>query len=119
MKTEIISKIICDFLGFIGFNQDDIKALSAPRSPKWRRLRNEHLKQHPECAVCGRTKNIVPHHIVPVHKDLTKELDPCNLITLCEGETFNCHLFFGHLGNWTKNNPTVVEDAIAWRNKLL
>lgn len=97
---------------------EEIAALSVPRSSKWRKMRNEHLKNNPVCAVCGGSDNVVPHHIVPVHKDPTKELDPSNLISLCEGKTFNCHLFFGHLRKWTKHNPEIVEDAKTWSGKI-
>lgn len=47
------------------------------------------------------------------------ELDPENLITLCEGPAFNCHLFFGHLRNWSSHNPDVREDAAMWREKIM
>lgn len=96
----------------------EIEALGTPRSKEWKRIRLEHLSKNPRCAVCGSEKNVVPHHIIPFHKDQSKELDPENLITLCEGDTFNCHLFFGHFRNWSKYNPYVVEDARIWREKI-
>lgn len=89
-----------------------------PRSPRWREIRQVHLKNHPTCEVCGNSKNVVPHHIVPFSIDPSRELDPSNLISLCEGPTFNCHLFFGHLRNWSCHNPDIVEDARIWRNKI-
>lgn len=92
--------------------------LSVPRSSEWNKLRLDHLKRNPSCAVCGNKKGVVPHHIIPFHEDPSKELDPENLITLCEGDTFNCHLFFGHLRNWTKSNPDVVVDAKIWNEKI-
>lgn len=61
---------------------------------------------------------MVPHHVIPVHVDPSKELDGDNLITLCEGPSFNCHLFFGHLRDWTNFNPNVRSDAEEWRKKL-
>lgn len=97
---------------------EGLSCLGTPRSRLWRRTREEHLKLNPECAVCGRKKNVVPHHVIPVHVDPSRELDPENLITLCEGPTFNCHLFFGHLRNWTKSNSSVKEDALNWSKKL-
>jgi hypothetical protein len=96
-----------------------ISSLAAPRSSEWRKLRNEHLLKNPCCAVCGSKKNVVPHHVVPFSTDPSLELDPDNLVTLCEGEVFNCHLFFGHLKNWKRYNPEVVEDAAYWRKKFM
>lgn len=103
---------------FWSLSIEEINILSVPRSKEWRKLRCDHLKKYPQCAVCGNSKNVVPHHIVPFHVDPSKELDPSNLITLCEGNTFNCHLFFGHFRNWTKHNPSIVEDAAEWNKKI-
>jgi len=97
---------------------EELSILSKPRSKEWRSVRAEHLKKYPLCAVCGNYKNVVPHHIVPFHVDPSKELDLENLISLCEGDTFNCHLFFGHFRNWTKHNPNVIEDAAEWNKKI-
>lgn len=99
-------------------SDEELSILSAPRSAEWRRLRAEHLKKNPLCAVCGNSRNVVPHHIVPFHVDPSRELDPNNLISLCEGETFNCHLFFGHYRNWTKHNPDVAEDSKRWNERV-
>jgi len=100
-----------------GLSLEEMEVLSMPRSKEWKKLRSEHLVKNPCCAVCGNFKNVVPHHIVPFHQDPTKELDPDNLISLCEGDTFNCHLFFGHFRNWVRCNPNVVEDARTWKKK--
>lgn len=95
-----------------------IKALSAPRSPKWKAVRERHLKERPCCEACGCRKGVVPHHVIPVHFDPSLELDPSNLISLCESRTFNCHLFFGHLKRWDRHNPHVIEDAKHWRDRI-
>ena len=102
----------------MGFSREEIEALATPRSPGWRILRREHLLENPRCIVCGSTKNVVPHHVVPFHIDPSRELDPANLVTLCESPTFNCHLFFGHLKRWDRHNPHVVEDAAKWRLRI-
>ena len=103
---------------FSALSVDEIRALSVPRSSKWRKLRQQHIEENPRCAVCGSDQGVVPHHITPVHLDSDKELDQDNLITLCENRTFNCHLFFGHLRNWSKHNPNIVEDAKMWKQKI-
>lgn len=96
----------------------EVSILALPRSSKWRKVRCQFLMENPKCAVCGSKKNVVPHHIIPVHLDPDKELDPNNLISLCENKNFNCHFFFGHLKNWTKYNLNIVEDAKIWNQKL-
>lgn len=97
--------------------QEELQILSVPRSPLWKSVREKHLKKEPSCMVCGNKNNLNVHHIIPFHVDPSKELDPNNLITLCEGDTFNCHLFFGHLRHWIKHNPSVLKDAEEWRIK--
>ena len=105
-------KFIC------GAFRSQVAALAAPRSPKWKAIRAEHLKNHPSCEACGAKKGVVPHHVVPVHVDPSRELDASNLVSLCESATFNCHLFFGHLKRWDRHNINVVEDARSWRARI-
>lgn len=95
-------------------------SLSAKRSSKWPSVRAEHLKACPTCAVCGGNKNIEVHHMVPFNVDVSRELDPQNLITLCESKRagVNCHLWFGHLGNYQSFNATVSKDAKSWLSKF-
>jgi len=114
----VIKRLLSYFFVVRGLSVEELEILRLPRSSGWRRVRNEHLLKFPNCAICGGTKNCVPHHIVPFHVDPSRELDPDNLITLCEG-SFNCHLFFGHLKNWTRNNSNIVEDAKFWCDRLM
>ena len=60
------------------------------------------------------------HHIVPYHKNPNLELDSSNLITLCESKSYGivCHRSVGHIGDYKKTNPNVVEDAAYWNKKL-
>jgi hypothetical protein len=91
------------------------------RDPGWRVLRKEHLEKHPECFVCKSTRKVEVHHIVPFHVAPDQELNPENLITLCENGRFkalNCHLLIGHLGNYRNININCVEDAMVWRGRL-
>lgn len=103
---------------FTGLTSEEISVLSIPRSNKWKKIRNEFIKNNNKCAVCGSADNLVAHHIVPVHVDPSKELDFSNLIPLCQNPTFNCHLFFGHFKNWCRFNPNVSEDAKNWKEKM-
>lgn len=90
------------------------------RSSKWRKVRHAHLLKNPFCAVCGGEKKLEVHHIVMFNQDPSRELDPTNLLTLCESKKngVTCHQFFGHLGNYSRINPDVVKDANMWYNKL-
>ena len=89
---------------------------SEPRSGEWPKVRNNHLREDPVCNVCGGKEDLNVHHIVPFHIDKSKELDPSNLITLCNGH--GCHFAFGHLFNWQTSNPSVVGDAKLFKKKV-
>lgn len=86
----------------------------APRSPLWPRVRKIHLLANPACAACATGKKLEVHHIVPYHHDPARELEPGNLLTLCE----RCHFLFGHFDNWLDVNPNAREDAAAWLAKM-
>lgn len=94
--------------------QDVDREFGAMRSPQWARVRREHLTRHPLCAVCGEKKGLEVHHVRPFHLFPALELDPGNLITLCDDH----HLFFGHLGSFRSYNETVGTDAEYWITKL-
>lgn len=95
-------------------------ALGTLRSSKWPAVRKQHLATHPCCVLCGGTAKLEVHHIRPFHLHPELELDPTNFVTLCEAgkEGVNCHLLFGHLGNFKSFNTTVLEDAAAWLVKI-
>ena len=90
------------------------------RSGKWPTVRKHHLDANPVCAVCGSKKMLEVHHIWPFHLHPDLELDPENLVTLCETKTggVNCHLFFGHLGNYKSFNTAVLADSALWATKI-
>ena len=94
-------------------------ATGAGRSPHWSTVRDKHLKTEPRCAYCGGVKNLEVHHIAPFHLHPEEELDDANLITLCESPGVNCHLERGHLGNWKRCNPYIVEDCRAHRRQAV
>lgn len=85
------------------------------RSPLWRSVRSNHIKQHPTCEACGSKKSLEVHHIEPFHLNPDKELDPSNLITLCK----TCHLVFGHLMDYKSWNIEVKSDAQVQLNKVM
>lgn len=83
-------------------------------------MRRAFLARNPSCAVCGGRKGLNVHHIEPFHLRRDLELRASNLITLCEGNrTINCHLRFGHLGNYArKYNPRIRTEAAKWRTRF-
>lgn len=103
----------------IGALTREIIARETPdkRSPKWPKVSKKHLDAHPFCIACGNAnrKLLVVHHIKPYSLFPEDELNPENLVTMCEGSDvlngLNCHLLFGHLLSWTSSNPNVVKCA--------
>ena len=82
------------------------------RSPEWPRVEKEHLMREPTCAACGyRGHGLQVHHIKPFHLHPSLELDPTNLITLCEIKGRDHHLLLGHLDEWESYNVNVRHDV--------
>jgi len=94
---------------------DELRVFGKSRSPKWAAVRQVHLEEYPRCAVCGRAKHLEVHHVEPFHLSPELELDPLNLLTLCDHPAGSCHLIFGHYGDWSLWNPTVRNDAEYYR----
>ena len=88
------------------------------RSPEWPSLRRAHLAAHPTCAACGTATHLEVHHEKPVHLWPEYELNPANLITLCESSTHNCHLIFGHLLDWSAYNRQVEQDTADYLSNV-
>lgn len=98
-----------------------------PRSPAWPYVERTVLHLHPYCACCGPTAEAKPalqvHHRLPFHYCIAlgrpdMELDPRNLIVLCETEHGrpepNHHLLIGHLGNFQSDNVHVGDDVVTF-----
>ena len=90
------------------------KVRFAVRSPEWKEVRKLHLDYQHECQACKKKSNLEVHHIVPVHINRTLELEPSNLLTLCD----RCHLVFGHLSDYKSWNENVIEDCSVYLNKV-
>ena len=95
-------------------------SLGQKRSKDWKKTRKAHLKTESKCAVCGGSKKLEVHHIIPFNLDPSFELCPDNLITLCENKKYgvNCHLLFGHLGKYSDWNPDCLQDVENWHVKI-
>jgi 5-methylcytosine-specific restriction endonuclease McrA len=87
------------------------------RSPQWSRVEKEHLLREPTCMACGTRKNLQVHHVKPFHLHPKLELDPNNLITLCEAKGKDHHLLLGHLDEWKSYNSNVREDVKRFYHK--
>jgi 5-methylcytosine-specific restriction protein A len=89
------------------------------RSSRWRKFRDGLLKGN-SCACCGGKKSLIGHHRIPFHLAPDMELDPDNIIVLCEAKRYgiNCHLLLGHCGNWRRANVYCDADVAYWKSKL-
>ncbi len=109
------------------------RAHGRERSPEWSRVAKEHRLREPACMACGyKGRKLQVHHIKPFHLHPHLELDPHNLITLCEARGRDHHLLLGHLGTWDSYNEHIRDDVkrfyrktaaqikadIAWQKKM-
>lgn len=97
--------------------QGRAKLGGASRSSQWPAFKTEYAKTHlPVCAVCGGTADLNLHHLKPFHVFPQLELDPTNVLWLCNAK--QCHIRIGHLGNFQSINPAGKEDISIWRDKM-
>lgn len=101
------------------------------RSSRWPKVEKAFLATSPHCAACAVKDPEHPvqvHHVFPFHyvvalgrPDL--ELDPRNLITLCETRhgmpTPNHHLLIGHLDDFKSSNLDVSKDCKTYVGESL
>ncbi|WP_220199768.1 HNH endonuclease [Ktedonospora formicarum] len=103
------------------------------RSGEWARVQDEHLLREPACRACGyKGKKVQVHHIKPFHLHPELELDPSNLITLCQARGKHHHMLLGHLNLWASYNAEIEDDvrhfygqsarqikaSLAWKTKV-
>lgn len=98
--------------------KDTARGVHSHRSPIWPHVRAFHLAKFPACLACGSISRVEVHHVVPFHVAPSLELEPSNLVTLCDGPLKH-HLTIGHLGSWRFINPSVREMADFVRENLL
>jgi len=85
-----------------------------PRNSHWEKESQAWLANK-VCAICGGKYRLVAHHIIPFHVDVALEMEPSNWWPLCEGRaSCNCHISFGHVGNWSLINPKVKEMSLEY-----
>lgn len=104
-------------MSIVGQIQDALAGKPAvPRSPKWPAVEKAHLEKEPTCQVCGGKKALNVHHKKPFHLFKALELDPTNLITLCNDK--RCHITFGHGGDFKAWNANVERDVTLARTMI-
>lgn len=92
--------------------KDFSHGITAKRSPQWPEVERAHRAKFPTCAACGTGQNIQVHHCLPFHLYPALELDPANLISLCEKAGGpEDHYNIGHHRDWKGYNPDVRADA--------
>jgi len=90
------------------------------RDPSWTAVSKQMIMDAGnKCSLCGKSENLITHHIIPVHIDKSLELNPNNLIVLCENLTHNCHFITGHLLSWRSYNSTVIDDVKYLHDKIM
>ena len=88
------------------------------RSPQWSSVATAHLVRQPRCVACGyHGKHLQVHHIKPFHLHPHLELDPDNLITLCQARGREHHLLLGHLDAWDSFNEHIHADVRHFHGK--
>ena len=93
------------------------KLCGASRSSEWPAFKKEYALTHlPVCAICGGTAQLNLHHLRPFHVFPELELDPTNVVWLCNAKL--CHIRVGHLSNFTSINPNGAADIVIWRDKI-
>lgn len=93
------------------------------RSDHWPAVERAEREANPRCIACDPSASdyaIQVHHVNPFHYCIALgrpdlELDPRNLVSLCETEegwpAQDHHLLIGHLGDFKEGNLKVREDA--------
>jgi len=86
--------------------EDDISLVRICHSEyRWRKVRNEHVRDESCCQMCLVIKKLEAHHVIPWHVSPLLRYERSNLVTLCRA----CHYRFGHWLNWKEYNPRIRE----------
>jgi len=74
-----------------------------------------YIKDNRQCVLCGCTRNLEVHHIIPVSVCPELACEPLNFMTLCDTGNHGCHCHFGHLGAFIRFNPRLQEYVMQSR----
>lgn len=83
------------------------------RGSQWKKIRDAVAKAFPFCGVCGTTKNIQVHHIVPFR--LTHDNSPENLIPLCTKHHKWVEMMFVET---EAHGADIETQGMIWKNML-
>ena len=101
--------------GFFRKPDPGVVAAGVPRSAGWGPWVKAYLKGK-SCIACGQREGLTGHHVVPFHKDRSRECDETNVVPICADR---CHLVHGHFNDFALDNPTVREDCAAYFAKRM
>ena len=131
MNRQTLNAIACGLLTLACLwgclPQSSDPTFGAARSSEWPKVRATYLSKHSRCEACGGREGLQVHHVLPFKAagngdedgdGIINELDEDNLITLCTGDTCNCHLWIGHAGNFKSFNANCREDAKRFREMI-
>jgi len=108
---------VASMVGITSMPDQAARDHTATRSPRWPKVRKNHLAKHPQCEVCGKEDDIEVHHVEPFSKRPDLELEPSNMITLCGSRSCKSHLTIGHLGDYKRSNKHVRKDAAMLKSR--
>lgn len=77
------------------------------RNPRWKCMRESHLKTYPECRVCEDTADVVVHHLRYRGRRGHSE-QPGDLVTMCRFHHDDFH------GQWLGRRGTGVQATIDY-----
>jgi len=95
------------------------RTFGVARSPEFAQLSRDMIKEAGGLCRMGLHKPTLlnplnTHHVVPFHKDKSKELEKTNLVVLCRFH----HFLHAHLKNWASFNVDIVADCDALNSKI-
>jgi len=83
------------------------------RGSQWKKSRDEALRRHPYCALCGTMKNLEVHHAIPFR--LTRDNSQENLFPLCKKHHKHVETIFLEV---EEVQPDMEQALLAWRVML-
>ncbi len=77
-------------------------------------LREKHIAAHPDCCICGKTQDVVVHHVDGIKEHNTLP----NFVTLCRQHHSSLHKYVDLMVFWS-DSPALVAGLMAKRVRKL